>query len=119
MSKEKKKNPFSIYWIYAALGFALIAFQLYVSSDSVATIKSRETFFNLVENKGVRNVRIINQVKADFYLSAKGKALVKQAKKGELVEIKKALSKNGPVKNKEIKFELENIGSHANFEEEL
>ena len=119
MSKEKKKNPFSIYWIYAALGFALIAFQLYVSSDSVATIKSRETFFTLVENKGVRNVRIINQVKADFYLSAKGKALVKQAKKGELVEIKKALSKNGPVKNKEIKFELENIGNHANFEEEL
>ena len=45
MSKEKKKSPFSIYWIYAALGFALIAFQLYVSSDSVATIKSRETFF--------------------------------------------------------------------------
>ena len=119
MSKEKKKSPFSIYWIYAALGFALIAFQLYVSSDSVATIKSRETFFNLVENKGVRNVRIINQVKADFYLNAKGKALVKQAKKGELVEIKKALSKNGPVKNKEIKFELENIGNHANFEEEL
>ena len=90
MSKEKKKSPFSIYWIYAALGFALIAFQLYVSSDAVATINSRETFFNLVENKGVRNVRIINQVKADFYLTARGKALVKQAKKGELVEIKKS-----------------------------
>lgn len=119
MSKENKKSPFSIYWIYAALGFALIAFQLYVSSDAVGTIKSRETFFNLVENKGVRNVRIINQVKADFYLNAKGKTLVKQAKKGELAEMKKALSKNGAVKNKEIKFELENIGDLGNFENKL
>ena len=82
MSKEKKKNPFSIYWIYAALGFALIAFQLYVSSDSVFTIKNRETFFSLVEAKGVRNVRIINQVKADFYLTKKGETLVRSLKKG-------------------------------------
>lgn len=119
MSKEKKKNPFSIYWIYAALGFALIAFQLYVSSDSVFTIKNRETFFSLVESKGVRNVRIINQVKADFYLTNKGKKLVRSSKKVDFKEIKKALEKDGAVKNKEIKFELENIGNHANFEDEL
>lgn len=119
MSKEKKKSSFSIYWIYAALGFALIAFQLYVSSDSVSTIKNRETFFSLVEAKGVRNVRIINQVKSDFYLTNKGKALVRSAKSGELKEMKKSLSKKGAVKNKEIKFELENIGNHANFEDEL
>jgi ATP-dependent Zn protease len=30
MSEEKKKSPFSIYWIYAALGVALIAFQIYI-----------------------------------------------------------------------------------------
>ena len=89
MSEEKKKSPFSIYWIYAALGVALIAFQIYMNTGGHATIKYRETFFNLVDQQGVKNVRIINQSQADFKLTAKGLDIVKKATKGELAEMKK------------------------------
>jgi cell division protease FtsH len=119
MSEEKKKNPFSIYWIYAALGVALIAFQIYMNTGGHATIKNRETFFALVDQGGVKNVRIVNQSQADFKLTAKGLDIVKKATKGELAEMKKALKKETSVKGKEITFELENIGNHANFEKSL
>jgi len=119
MSEDKKKNPFSIYWIYAALGVALIAFQIYMNTGGHATIKYRETFFNLVDQQGVKNVRIINQSQADFKLTAKGLEIVKKATKGELAEMKKTLSKETTVKGKEITFELENIGNHSNFEKLL
>lgn len=119
MSEEKKKSPFSIYWIYAALGVALIAFQIYMNSGGHATIKYRETFFELVDQQGVKNVRIINQSQAEFKLTAKGIAIVKNASKGELAEMKKALNKESNVKGKEVTFELENIGNHANFEKSL
>lgn len=119
MSEEKKKSPFSIYWIYAALGIALIAFQIYMSSGGTATIKYRETFFELVDQGGVKNVRIINQSKADFKLTPVGLDIVKKATKGELAEMKKAFSQKSAVKGKEVTFELENIGNHMNFEKSL
>ncbi len=119
MSEEKKKSPFSIYWIYAALGVALIAFQIYMNTGGHATIKYRETFFELVDQKGVKNVRIINQSQAEFKLTPKGIDIVKKSTKGELAEMKKALSKETTVKGKEVTFELENIGNHANFEKSL
>ena len=119
MSEEKKKSPFSIYWIYAALGVALIAFQIYMNTGGHATIKYRETFFELVDQKGVKNVRIINQSQAEFKLTPKGLDIVKKSTKGELAEMKKALSKETTVKGKEVTFELENIGNHANFEKSL
>ncbi len=117
MSKEKKKSRFSIYWIYAALGFGLIAFQLYINSDDVTEIK-RETFFKLVKAKGVKEIRIINKDKADFLLSSEGKTLIKNAKEGELAEIKKVLSKKSSSK-KEMKFEIKQIGDQGNFENQL
>jgi ATP-dependent metalloprotease FtsH len=119
MSEEKKKSPFSIYWIYAALGVALIAFQIYMNTGGHATIKYRETFFELVDQKGVKNVRIINQSQAEFKLTPKGLDIVKKSTKGELAEMKKALSKETTVKGKEVTFELENIGNHMNFEKSL
>jgi cell division protease FtsH len=119
MSEDKKKSPFSIYWIYAALGVALIAFQIYMNTSGHATIKYRETFFELVDQKGVKNVRIINQSQAEFKLTPKGLDIVKKSTKGELAEMKKALSKETTVKGKEVTFELENIGNHMNFEKSL
>ncbi len=120
MSEDKKKNPFSIYWIYAALGVALIAFQIYMNTGGGhATIKYRETFFELVDKQGVKNVKIVNQSHAEFKLTAKGIELVKKANKGEFVEMRKELAKGTSVKSKEVTFELENIGNHMNFEKSL
>jgi len=119
MAKEKKKGGFSVYWIYAILGVALIAFQIYQSGSSTHTILKKKTLFTLIEQNGVRKVEIVNQSKADFYLTAEGIAYVKNTKGGEWTEMKKALDKSGPVKDKEIVFELENIGDPGNFEKDL
>jgi cell division protease FtsH len=119
MAKEKKKGGFSVYWIYAILGVALIAFQIYQSGSSTHTILKKKTLFTLIEQNGVRKVEIVNQSKADFYLTAEGISYVKNTKGGEWTEMKKALDKSGPVKDKEIVFELENIGDPGNFEKDL
>ena len=104
---------------FIILGVALIAFQIYQSGSSTHTILKKKTLFTLIEQNGVRKVEIVNQSKADFYLTAEGISYVKNTKGGEWTEMKKALDKSGPVKDKEIVFELENIGDPGNFEKDL
>ena len=118
MSKENKKSPFSIYWIYGALGIALISFNIFMNSTPSATIKYKETLMELVDNKGVKNVKIINQSKAEFQLKNQGVAYVNQTNKLDFPKMKKML-KTRKGKPTEVTFELENIGSPTNFEKAL
>ena len=118
MAEDKKKSPFSIYWIYALLGVALIAMEIYWNSGGRAVIKYKETLLELVDQHGVKGVKIVNQSYCEFRLTAKGTQLVNQANKGEFLEMKKVLNRKTN-KGKDITFELENIGSHANFEKAL
>jgi cell division protease FtsH len=118
MSEEKKKSPFSIYWIYAALGIALISFNIFMNATPTAAIKYKETLMELVDNKGVKNVKIINQSKAEFQLKNQGIAYVNNTKKLDFPKMKKMI-KGSKGKATEIVFELENIGSPTNFEKAL
>jgi ATP-dependent metalloprotease FtsH len=118
MSEEKKKSPFSIYWIYGALGIALISFNIFMNSSPSATIKYKETLMELVDIKGVKNVKIINQSKAEFQLKNQGVAYVNQANKLDFPKMKKML-KTRKGKPTQVTFELENIGSPTNFEKAL
>jgi ATP-dependent metalloprotease FtsH len=117
-AEDKKKSPFSIYWIYAILVVALIAFEIYWNAGSRAVIKYKETLLELIDQKGVKNVRIVNQSYCDFKLTSKGTEIVNKAQKGEISEMKKVLNRKTN-KGKEVTFELENIGSHSNFEKAL
>ena len=119
MAKENKKGGFSVYWIYAILGVSLIAFQLMMSGDTHVTITNKKTLFELVDAKGVKKIEIVNQTSADFYLSKEGIEYVKKARGYDFETIKKALKKQGPVKGKEIIFEIENIGDLGNFQHDL
>ncbi|MBM3184944.1 MAG: ATP-dependent zinc metalloprotease FtsH [Bacteroidetes bacterium] len=118
MSENKRKNPFSIYWIYAILGVALIVAEIYWNSGSRAVITKKNTLLELIDQQGVKNVKIVNQSCCEFELTTKGIQLVNQAKSGELSEMKKVIKRSSN-KGKSIVFELENIGSHANFEKAL
>ena len=118
MSENKRKNPFSIYWIYAILGVALIAAEIYWNSGSRAVINKKATLTELIDQQAVKNVKIVNQSHCEFELTTKGVQLVSQAKTGEFSEMKKVINR-GSNKGKSIVFELENIGSHANFEKAL
>ena len=119
MAKENKKGGFSVYWIYAILGVSLIAFQLMMSGDTHVTISNKKTLFELVDAKGVKKIEIVNQTSADFYLSKEGIEYVNKARGYDFETIKKALKKQGPVKGKEIIFEIENIGDLGNFQHDL
>ena len=116
MSDENKKNSFSIYWIYALLGVGLIAFQLYYNSSSTVVIKNKQTLYTLLEQKGIDKIDIVNKEKAEFELNASGKKFLK-GKDGEFKEMAKSLEKSGS--EKVVVFELEDIGSYDNFENEL
>ena len=119
MAKETKKRGFSVYWIYAILGVALIAFQLYVSSDSHVSIISNDTLFELVKVKGVKKIEIVNQTSVDFRLSKGGIDFVKKQRGGDYETIKKALKKKSSVKGKDLIFQIENIGDLGNFQDDL
>lgn len=116
MSDEKKKRSFSIYWIYALLGVGLIAFQLYYNSSSTVVIKNKQSLYTLIEQKGIEKITIINKEKAEFELNETGEKYLK-GKDGEFKEMAQSIEKNGAEKN--VVFELEDIGSYDNFENEL
>ena len=89
-----------------------------MNSSPSATIKYKETLMELVDNKGVKNVKIINQSKAEFQLKNQGVAYVNQTNKLDFPKMKKML-KARKGKATEVTFELENIGSPTNFEKAL
>jgi cell division protease FtsH len=109
MSEEnnKKKNPFSIYWIYAAIGVAIIGFQLFMSASSTATINNQQTFFQLAEEGYISKVYIVNRVRADFQLNKDGETFVKNTKTGEFKRMGEVFSKNKNIRNTQPTFELE------------
>ena len=59
MSSKRKNTPFPIYWIYAIIRVSIIAFQLFMSSNGKAAV-SKRVFLELVEEKYVQDVEIIN-----------------------------------------------------------
>ena len=79
MSEEKRKNPLSVYWIYVAFVILLVSTHLYVNSETSTTIKYKETLLELVEAKGVKNVKIVNQSSARFQLRKEGINYIKHA----------------------------------------
>jgi cell division protease FtsH len=119
MAEKKNKSPFSIYWIYAIIGVAIIAFQLFMNGGGKAKINTKQTFFTLVEKKGVEKVRIVNRERVEFQLNQVGKQLVQEGTNSDFQTMKKALNSSTPTKDKKVVFELEEIGDLGNFENEI
>ena len=119
MAEKKNKSPFSIYWIYAIIGVAIIAFQLFMNGGGKAKINTKQTFFTLIEKKGVEKVRIVNRERVEFQLNQVGKQLVQEGTNSDFQTMKKALNSSTPTKDKKVVFELEEIGDLGNFENEI
>lgn len=118
MSEEKRKNPLSVYWIYVAFVILLVSTHLYVNSETSTTIKYKETLLELVEAKGVKNVKIVNQSSARFQLRKEGIQYINTHKKLDFPNMRKVINSKKTDVNRLV-FELENIGNHANFEKAL
>ena len=118
MSEEKRKNPFSVYWIYIAFVLVLVSTHLYINSETTTTIKYKETLLDLVEAKGVKQVKIVNQSTARFQLRKSATTYINSRKNLDFPKLSKLLANKNAQPSK-IVFELENIGNHANFEKSL
>ncbi len=100
--KNNKKSPFSIYWIYAIIGVAIIGFQLFMSSTGSASLKSENTFFYLAKEGYVEDVELVNKVRVDFKLNAEGEKFVKNSNKGEYKPLKETLTKGSRMGGKPV-----------------
>lgn len=118
MSEEKRKNPLSVYWIYVAFVILLVSTHLYVNSETSTTIKYKESLLELVEAKGVKNIKIVNQSSARFQLRKEGVQYINTHKKLDFPNMRKVVNGKKADLNRLV-FELENIGNHANFEKAL
>lgn len=118
MSEEKRKNPLSVYWIYVAFVVVLVSTHLYVNSESTAVLKYKETLLDLVEAKGVKHVKIVNQSSARFQLKKSAENYINGRKDLDFPKMRKLLA-NKNARPNQVVFELENIGNHANFEKAL
>jgi len=118
MSEEKRKNPLSVYWIYIAFVIVLVSTHLYINSETTSTIKYKETLLDLVEEKAVKQVKIVNQSTARFQLRKNASNYINSRKDLYFPKMRKLLA-NKNAKPSQIVFELENIGNHANFEKAL
>lgn len=105
-NKNKKKSPFSIYWIYAIIGIAIIGFQLFMSSSSNVSIKSEDTFFTLAKNGYVTDVSLVNRTRVDFRLTEDGEKYVKESSNGEYRIMKENLNKGSRFGAKDPEFSV-------------
>lgn len=107
---DNKKNPFSIYWIYAILGVAVIGFQIYMSTSATIPLQNSNQFESLAKQGYVEDVRIvINKARADFHVNEKGYEFLKTTDEKDFSTIQKSL-KSSKLKPSEIIFETNYSG---------
>ena len=91
----KKKNNFSIYWIYALIGVSIIAFQLY-SGQTETTKVEQNQLLTIADSTfaGVDQVTIINRASpdasAEFNLNKEGVKKILDSNIEDLSEIKES-----------------------------
>ena len=109
----KKKNNFSIYWIYALLGVGLIAFQLYMGQTEQTKVETSQLSGIANDSiKGVDQVTIINRENApsaEFHLNKVGVDSVLNSKDAQFAEMKKAINKSEEKNKTKILFVIEEL----------
>jgi len=117
-NKNKKKSPFSIYWIYAIIGVAIISVQLFMSSGSEVEIKSEDTVIALWRNNLIEDFKLVNKDHIDFTLNEEGKKFVKETDQKGFEKLKKALKEGNSLGNGSKEFTLK-LADAGEFKAEL
>ena len=114
----KKKNNFSIYWVYALLGVGLIAFQLYMGQTEQTNVETTQllTIADITNSdtteSGVGQVTIVNRENspfAEFNLNKAGIDSVLNSKDGQFADMKKAIKKSEEKDKTKILFVIEDL----------
>ena len=104
----KKKNNFSIYWIYAILGVGLIAFQLFMGKKDHSSVKI-QSLLEIADESGVKNVVIINEKSVEFQLNSNGVDFVKKSDNKDLKDIAKTIKGSKESDKTNIVFEIKQV----------
>jgi cell division protease FtsH len=115
---NKKKSPFSIYWIYAIIGVAIIGFQLFMSTSGTVPVKYQSTFFDLAERGYVEDAKLVNKVRVDFKVNKDGRYYISKSEDSQYKVLKEYLTKGNSIKEGDPVFEL-NIIDAGNFESQV
>ena len=114
----KKKNNFSIYWVYALLGVGLIAFQLYMGQTEQTHVETTqlETIADITKTdsaeSGVKQVTIVNRENspyAEFQLNKAGIDSVLNSKDTQFADMKKAINASEEKDKTKILFVIEDL----------
>lgn len=118
--KNKKRNPFSIYWIYALIGISIIGYQLFMSSASHIPVKYPNTFFDLAEKGYIDEAKLVNKVRVDFKINKQGKDyIVNNTEDQQYTYLRDYLIKGNTIrKGADPTFEL-NVIDAGNFENQV
>ncbi len=111
---NKKKSPFSIYWIYAFIGITLIGYSLFMSSAGEIPVKYESTFFDLAEKGFVSEVQLVNKVQIDFKVNNDGIKYIKASKDDQYAGIKQFLNNKSSIKTAPPVF-IHNVVDAGNF----
>ena len=110
-NKNKKKSPFSIYWIYAIIGVAIIGVQLFMSSGSEVEVNSEETVIELWKNDYIDKFELVNKDHIDFTLTKKGMEFVMEQDDPNYSKMQKALKEGNSLGgSKEFTFKVIDAG---------
>ncbi|MDX2360942.1 MAG: ATP-dependent zinc metalloprotease FtsH [Crocinitomicaceae bacterium] len=103
---DKKKSPFSIYWIYAAIGIAIIGFQLFMSSSTSVTLQDEDIFFEIAQEGYVDEASLVNKTRVDFYLNEEGTEFIKNSDIHQYESMREMLENGGRMGDK-AKFSVD------------
>lgn len=119
-NQDKKRSPFSVYWIYGIVVVVLIGMQFFMGGSNEVKIKYPRTLFQLAEEGYISEVKIVNRVRADFKLNTEGKKYILKSDLSQHKTIRKALESGKSSvlspKNPVCQLDLTDAG---NFEEQL
>jgi cell division protease FtsH len=116
--ENKKRSPFSIYWIYAIIGIAIIGFQLFMSNAGRITLKSSDQFIELGMQGFIKDAKIVNASRVDFTIEDSGKDFINKQTGQNYKAIQQRLNESGNVKKGDPIFEFKIIDA-GNFENEV
>lgn len=113
-NQDKKKSPVSVYWIYALIGVAAIAINLFMTSSNDVPVKSN-TFFSLADSSYVKEVQVVNRQRVDFKITEEGKKYILSTPEGKFTTLKKVLNPERKSKAEPtFKFDIADAGNFLN-----
>jgi cell division protease FtsH len=121
-TNKPRRNPNAIYWIYGVIALAFVG-ATFFASDTTNDLQDINTFYALADSSYVKDVKVVNRSRVDFYLNEKGENYFvegKNIKGSEMKKIAHIIQKRKEGKSQRLSPEFNiPIVDAGNFEQKL